>query len=414
MSDQDKDALAQQAEQREQDLLEANQSLRDMLDDARADLAAVRQALGVHYEPHQSLQERTLLAAQQAEREPLAKRAILDLVPTTMQTANDIDLLWFARAVERAHRIGDPHHPAQAGQAPAVGDGPLTEEDITRALNFAYQFRSHPASRSIDEIEQAGELILLLLSAPQAEREPLGQAPAVGDEQPAPSPTAGMTLAQRILHVGGRNNAAGYVEFGSTQAVEALIRQVLRDLPRQAKLTGTPPRAEYVKAARAYALAYGLRDDSPAYLPRTQAEADAFEPHAWVIGAMMQAFGDGWADGHAAGIEFMKEAAAIRHADLAAQQSNQTTAVGDGQWVPVSERLPDRNVEVLVAFGGISIPATGQYTGSSKDRDPNGWCYPAENNGTCDDGSDPVVTHWMPLPDPPKSNVPVADGKEQP
>lgn len=355
MSDQDKDALAQQAEQREQDLLEANQSLRDMLDDARADLAAVRQALGVHYEPHQSLQERTLLAAQQAEREPLAKRAILDLVPTTMQTANDIDLLWFARAVERAHRIGDPHHPAQAGQAPAVGD-----------------------------------------------------------EQPAPSPTAGMTLAQRILHVGGRNNAAGYVEFGSTQAVEALIRQVLRDLPRQAKLTGTPPRAEYVKAARAYALAYGLRDDSPAYLPRTQAEADAFEPHAWVIGAMMQAFGDGWADGHAAGIEFMKEAAAIRHADLAAQQSNQTTAVGDGQWVPVSERLPDRNVEVLVAFGGISIPATGQYTGSSKDRDPNGWCYPAENNGTCDDGSDPVVTHWMPLPDPPKSNVPVADGKEQP
>lgn len=51
---------------------------------------------------------------------------------------------------------------------------------------------------------------------------------------PAPqqeaSPTAGMTIAQRILHVGGRNNAAGYVEFGSIQAVEALVRQVLRDL----------------------------------------------------------------------------------------------------------------------------------------------------------------------------------------
>jgi hypothetical protein len=40
-----------------------------------------------------------------------------------------------------------------------------------------------------------------------------------------------MTLAQRILHVGGRNNAAGYVEFGSTQAVQALVHQVLRDLP---------------------------------------------------------------------------------------------------------------------------------------------------------------------------------------
>ena len=46
-----------------------------------------------------------------------------------------------------------------------------------------------------------------------------------------PSPTAGMNIAQRILHVGGRNNAAGYVEFGSIQAVEALVRQVLRDQP---------------------------------------------------------------------------------------------------------------------------------------------------------------------------------------
>lgn len=43
--------------------------------------------------------------------------------------------------------------------------------------------------------------------------------------------TSGMNIAQRILHVGGRSNAAGYVEFGSIQAVEALVRQVLRDLP---------------------------------------------------------------------------------------------------------------------------------------------------------------------------------------
>lgn len=45
------------------------------------------------------------------------------------------------------------------------------------------------------------------------------------------SETAGMTLEQRILHVGGRNNAAGYIEFGSVQAVAALVRQVLRDQP---------------------------------------------------------------------------------------------------------------------------------------------------------------------------------------
>jgi hypothetical protein len=50
------------------------------------------------------------------------------------------------------------------------------------------------------------------------------------------SPTAGMNIAQRILHVGGRSNAAGYVEFGSVQAVEALVLQALRDLPELAEL----------------------------------------------------------------------------------------------------------------------------------------------------------------------------------
>lgn len=45
-----------------------------------------------------------------------------------------------------------------------------------------------------------------------------------------PSLTEGMNIAQRILHVGGRDTAGGYIEFGSIQAVEALVRQVLRDL----------------------------------------------------------------------------------------------------------------------------------------------------------------------------------------
>lgn len=51
------------------------------------------------------------------------------------------------------------------------------------------------------------------------------------------SETQGMNIAQRILHVGGRNNSAGYVEFGSIQAVEALIRQVVRDLIQVELLT---------------------------------------------------------------------------------------------------------------------------------------------------------------------------------
>lgn len=54
---------------------------------------------------------------------------------------------------------------AHLAPSPAVAHGLPTTEDRTRALNLAYQFRSHPASRGIDDIEQAGELILSLLSA---------------------------------------------------------------------------------------------------------------------------------------------------------------------------------------------------------------------------------------------------------
>jgi len=55
-------------------------------------------------------------------------------------------------------------------------------------------------------------------------------APKPVSETPTQYPTFGMNIAERILHVGGRNNAAGYVEFGSIQAVQALVRQYLRDM----------------------------------------------------------------------------------------------------------------------------------------------------------------------------------------
>lgn len=54
--------------------------------------------------------------------------------------------------------------------------------------------------------------------------------PAPRQEPQEPSPTAGMSIAQRILHVGGRNpTGSTYVEFGSIQAVEALIKHAIRD-----------------------------------------------------------------------------------------------------------------------------------------------------------------------------------------
>ncbi|WP_176031647.1 hypothetical protein [Burkholderia vietnamiensis] len=49
-----------------------------------------------------------------------------------------------------------------------------------------------------------------------------------------------MTLAERIAHVGGRITEAGYVEFGSAMAVDALILHVLRDARAEsANQTGT-------------------------------------------------------------------------------------------------------------------------------------------------------------------------------
>lgn len=74
------------------------------------------------------------------------------------------------------------------------------------------------------------------------------------------------------------------------------------------------------------------------------------------------------------------------------------------KWIPVGDHLPEKCTEVMVAFAGqMSLASTGQYTGSAKDK--NGWCYPSENNGACDDGSDPRVTHWMPLPEVPMMNI---------
>ena len=58
----------------------------------------------------------------------------------------------------------------------------------------------------------------------------VGDSGKPGQVKKQPTPTAGMNIAQRILHVGGRNNAAGYVEFGSIHAVAALVRHVLRDM----------------------------------------------------------------------------------------------------------------------------------------------------------------------------------------
>lgn len=71
--------------------------------------------------------------------------------------------------------------------------------------------------------------------------------------EPAASPTAGMTLGERIMHVGGRENANGYIEFGSVMAVGALIKQMLRDTrPQPAQHPQVPLVDQVIKALADY------------------------------------------------------------------------------------------------------------------------------------------------------------------
>ena len=62
-----------------------------------------------------------------------------------------------------------------------------------------------------------------------------------------------------------------------------------------------------------------------------------------------------------------------------------------GKWIPVTERLPVDWCPVLVMVRGVGEPLLGSYR-------ENVWFHERWNT-TFIDGA---VTHWMPLPEPPK------------
>ena len=64
---------------------------------------------------------------------------------------------------------------------------------------------------------------------------------------------------------------------------------------------------------------------------------------------------------------------------------------GRPKWIPVTERLPEKNTSVLVYYKhGRNI-----FWYDEKD----GFCDIDQYGMNCPDGT---VTHWMPLPEPPK------------
>ena len=73
------------------------------------------------------------------------------------------------------------------------------------------------------------------------------------------------------------------------------------------------------------------------------------------------------------------------------------------QWIPVSERLPKIYQPVLVKYlsynDGSADPA---YVAVAVLLDGNAWTWWEGALGDCDDEVKCTITHWMPLPQPPK------------
>ena len=77
-------------------------------------------------------------------------------------------------------------------------------------------------------------------------------------------------------------------------------------------------------------------------------------------------------------------------------ETGKITAEKDTQWISVKERLPEINKSVLVNSldfftTGEPVVIVGSYTGKAWHQD---WCR--------DDDDLIEITHWMPLPEPPK------------
>lgn len=166
--------------------------------------------------------------------------------------APETDTMWLGwalgmRCAERLSiSLNAPEQPAPPAQA--LRDAATSLETISRLAGKSHYVgddgeRIETYMEHHDQVRGYAHARATCARKAIAAHEALTAAPA------KPSPTAGMNIAQRILHVGGRNNAAGYVEFGSTQAVEALVRQVLRDLP-PGQAAPEPNERERIRAAQ--------------------------------------------------------------------------------------------------------------------------------------------------------------------
>jgi hypothetical protein len=68
------------------------------------------------------------------------------------------------------------------------------------------------------------------------------------------------------------------------------------------------------------------------------------------------------------------------------------------EWISVKDRLPEEWEQVLITGMSTSGAPLGVHLGELRD----GWHFALSEDGGCDPNLDENVTHWMPLPTPPK------------
>lgn len=104
-----------------------------------------------------------------------------------------------------------------------------------------------------------------------------------------PSPTSGMSVGERISHVGGRTKEDHCIEFGSVLAVSMLMDHLARDLVGDQPAHSTAPVMHRIEEAeqkhgglRAAARALGI---DPGYLFRLK-NAEKMNPSDEVLSAL--------------------------------------------------------------------------------------------------------------------------------
>ncbi|WP_406611870.1 hypothetical protein [Alcaligenes aquatilis] len=152
-----------------------------------------------------------------------------------------------------AHVLGDGAEQEWiAAQAQPLDIRPL---EITDGMALAFHHAITDGSigqQDVDEIK-TGLRAAFVNVVDSLSRRDQAQPPVSGADGLADYPTHGMSLGQRIAYVGGRENAQGYVEFGSPMAVHALIQHVLRDFHRQGRVCLAPAQQEADKVDAALA-----------------------------------------------------------------------------------------------------------------------------------------------------------------